>query len=120
MEEKKPYKINIGDVVTINREDYNGHTFYKIPVQKKDNTGSKIIGNKRVTFKGKIDLQDGTLIKIKDMFEDFYMMNKFNAMFTLVILDFEIVEEPKNNQGIDYDPYSFQMNDLSFDETELV
>ena len=117
MEEKKPYKINIGDVVTIERQDYNGYVFYKIPVSKRTKDGV-LNAYKSVRFNTGIELNDKTTIKIKDMFEDFYMANKYNATFTLFISDFEIIKENDYNE-ISYDPYSFQTNDLYFDETEI-
>jgi hypothetical protein len=94
-QEKRPYKIMLGDVVTVARNDYNGHTFYKIYFRKKVQDETTIEGTKNIRFKGDVDIEDGTKIRILDMFEDFYNKDRFNTIWTLVIMDYEIVETEK-------------------------
>lgn len=100
-EEKKKYiryKLVPGEIYTVNRNDYGNHTFYKIQVSKINMDESKDFAYKIVSFSEDVDIQDGTKIRINNGYESFYMKDKFNAIFTVVITDFDVVteEEPAN------------------------
>lgn len=100
-EERKPYKINIGEIYKIKRKDIskNGkdYTFFSIPVKKKNKNGDYINGEKNVLLINGKDIQDGQHIKIIDMFEDFYKKD-YTTIFTLVITEYELVEN-KNDEN---------------------
>lgn len=94
-EEKKPYKINIGETYKVKRKDIvkedQQYTFYTIAVKKKDKDGSFVNGAKNIRFIDRADIQDGQMIKILDMYEDFYKKD-YTTVFTLVITEYELVE----------------------------
>lgn len=99
---KKTYKVNLGDTIVVRRTDVETEgkifSFYYTTVAKKE-YGSTKYYKKILKFKKGISLKDKTTIKINDMFED-AMMNKkdrYNAIWCLVILDFEIIMENDNN-----------------------
>lgn len=95
-EEKRPYKINIGETYTVKRKDItkgeNHYTFFSIPVKKKNKDGQYVHGEKNVRLIDGQDVQDGQKIKILEMFEDFYK-KEYTTIFTLVITEFEIVDQ---------------------------
>lgn len=95
-EEKKKqimYKIMAGSTYTVNRVDYKSHTFYKIPVSKNNLDETTLESYKIISFADDVDIPDGTKIKINSGYESFYMKDKFNAIFTVVVTDFDIVNE---------------------------
>ena len=103
MEDKQPYKINVGEVYKIKRKDIDKgdkhYTFFTIPVKKKDKDGNTVKGEKNVRILGGDDIENGQQIKILDMFEDFYKKD-YTTIFTLVITEYELIydeEEEKEN-----------------------
>ena len=94
IEERKPYKINIGETYKIKRKDISKgdkqYTFFSIAVKKKNKNGDTIEGNKNVRLVDSENIQDGQSIKILDMFEDFYKKD-YTTIFTLVITKYELV-----------------------------
>ena len=100
IDEKKPYKINIGETYKINRRDITKgdkqYTFFSIPVKKKNKDGNTVEGSKNIRILNGDDLQDGQSIKILDMFEDFYKKD-YTTIFTLVITEYELVETKEEN-----------------------
>ena len=106
---KRPYKIMLGDIVTVYRNDYNGKTFYKLVCNKKLYDNTTIVGNKPIRFKAGVDLPHGTRIRILDMFEDFYNKDLYNTIWSLFINEFEIVDEKDS-----FEQYS---QTLQFNET---
>lgn len=107
------YKIIAGREYTVQRQDYNGKTYYKIPVKKNHQDGTEEFGLKQVRFKKDVELQDKTKIKILNGFEDFYQKDKYNTIFTLVITEFEITEQPAEVVNQAYD--DFNSNDSDWD-----
>lgn len=103
IEEKQPYKINIGETYKIKRKDITKgdkqYTFFSITVKKKNKNGDTIEGSKNVRLVDGDNIQDGQFIKILDMFEDFYKKD-YTTIFTLVITEYELVntsEEEKES-----------------------
>lgn len=101
IEERQPYKINIGEVYKVKRKDITKgekhYTFFSIPVKKKNKDGDRIIGEKNVTLINGKEIQDGQFIKILDMFEDFYKKD-YTTIFTLVITEYELID-PKQDEA---------------------
>lgn len=98
---KRHYKIELGDTIRIKRTDFNGYTFYKVALPKKRANGNVEYFDKTITFPQGTDLPDGTLIIIKDFYEDVYLgrVDKFNPIWTLRILDYEVTDkEPINSE----------------------
>lgn len=95
MEERQPYKINIGEVYKIKRKDINkngkNYTFFSIPVKKRNKDGNVVYGEKNVSLVGGKDIQNEQYIKIIDMFEDFYKKD-YTTIFTLVITEYELID----------------------------
>lgn len=104
-EEKKKqimYKLMAGSVYTVKRVDYGNHTFYKIPVSKINLDKTTLESYKMISFAdSEVDIEDGTKIRINAGYESFYMKDKFNAIFTVVITDFDIVTETTEEEYID-------------------
>ena len=88
-----PYKIMPNDEVMIFRNEYGGNVFYKTRITKKHYDDTKSYFYKNVRFKKGIDLEDRTIIKIIDMFEDVRenKNDKYNAIWELVVTEFEII-----------------------------
>lgn len=104
----RPYKIMIGDVVTIYRSDYKGKAYYKICKTKKNMDDTFTYGSKNVTFPKDVELENETRIRILDMYEDFYQKDKYTTIWTLFIKDFEIVDEIQA-----YGDYNLAIEDFS-------
>ena len=64
MPKDRPFKIMIGDTINVERNDFNGMTFYKAKVSK-NNNGTKLYGYKPIRFKKDISLENGTRIITK-------------------------------------------------------
>ena len=104
-EETKPkrhYKIEAGDKIKIKRSQYKDFVFYKTAILKKNQDGLIEYYDKILNFPKDTDLADGTTIIIKDFFEDCYIgkADKYNAIWTIRVLDYEIVEETSNEESI--------------------
>lgn len=131
MEENKPkrhYKIEPGDNLVVYRQDINGISYYKAMVTKTNQDGTKSRFYKEIRFKKGVAVANKTMIKVNDFFEDVRQnpRDKYNPIFSLVILDFEIVENPfdkssaisnyNNNQNNEIDDSYFA--DVANEEIE--
>lgn len=99
MEENKPkrhYKIEPGDNLVVYRQDINGISYYKAMVTKTNQDGTKSRFYKEIRFKKGVAVANKTMIKVNDFFEDVRQnpRDKYNPIFSLVILDFNIMENP--------------------------
>ena len=132
MEENKPkrhYKVEPGDNLVIYRQDINGISYYKAMVTKTNQDGTKSRFYKELRFKKGVEIANKTMIKVNDFFEDIRQnpRDKYNPIFSLVILDFEIVENPfdkttaisnyNNNQNNEIDDSYFA--DVANQEEEI-
>lgn len=102
-EEVKPkryYKIEPGDKVKIKRTDFNGYTFYKVPLTKKNKNGVKETYEKTVVFPKDTDIPDGSYVRIKDFYEDMYFgkVDKYNPIWTIRVLDYELLGDEINEE----------------------
>lgn len=100
------YKIVEGKIYTINRQDHNGKAFYKITVKKKNKDGTTTYGNKNIFFRKDVELQDKTKIKINKAMEDFWNKDKYTTIFSLVVLDFEVVSQPEEAINKAYEDFN--------------
>lgn len=93
----KPYRINIGDTIKVNRQDITyknkNYTFYSTTVSIRSIQGETIPYKKEINFKLGVELQDGTYIKINNMRENARMNKKdrYEPIWLLCIYDFDIV-----------------------------
>ena len=118
MQEKRPYKIMIGDNIIVYRNDVNGNAYYKAMLTKTKQDGTKARFYKDLRFRNGVNLQNKTMIKINNMFEDVREnpKDKFNPIFSLVILDFEVVENPfDKNTAIN--TYNSEINKEEIDDS---
>lgn len=97
-EETKPkryYKIEVGDIITINRNSVRGFVFYKTPIWKKHSDGTEKYLYKQISFDPNVELEDNTKILVKDFYEDMYMKknDKYTTIWTVHITDFDIVSD---------------------------
>lgn len=80
----KPYMIF--------KNDYNGYTFYKLGLSKKDKTGAWINGYIRCQFNKGISLENQTKIYLKKAWLSFYIKEK-DTVPCIFIQEFETVDE---------------------------
>ena len=103
------HKVQAGFKYFVNRSEYNGKVFYKIPVEQKLQDGQKIKAYIQVRFKDDVDLPDGSRIQIKKAIENFYFRKedtrKYNPIFYYQILEFDNIGEVVQ-----------EYNDATFDE----
>lgn len=118
MEEKKNkryYRIEVGDRIVVNRQEFGDKVFYKTFIKKKFQDGTVLYFGKNLFFKDEVDLADGTTIIVKDFYEDPRTIknSKFNTNWVLVIIDFEI-DEDSNNAYVEYNKskQDFDINEL--------
>lgn len=92
----RPYKIMLGDSIIVYRTEYNNNVYYKTMITKKKQDNTKERFYKEIRFRKGVNLPNKSMIKIKNMFEDVRNNPKdaYNPIFSLVILDFDIVENP--------------------------
>lgn len=125
---RKPYKIQIGDIIKIHREKKtkNGRSymFYKTYVEKNNYDGTTILGEKIIRFKTGVEVKNNALILVKDMFEDFWKdpREKFKpTIWSIFILDFELVEKgtddtPQDERNLN--EYNKKISEINMDDIE--
>lgn len=100
MEEEKPsrhYKIEVGDIITVRRQNVREHVFYKTSFRKTNFDGTISWYDKNLFFPKGTDIPDNTKIIVKDFFEDARPIkdNRFVTNWTLFIKDWEVVADEK-------------------------
>lgn len=118
--EKKPYKLNMGDIITVYREDveWKGKklrffkTYYNLGNEKYFKT---------LYFKKGIadELENNTKIRILDFFETARHIDKFRDEWNIMILDYEVVEMLSNavdeyEKQIENSDYEINDEDILF------
>jgi len=110
------YKIKAGKEYIVRRQDYNGNVFYKIFINQKQYDGTTVQLFKVVKFKGNPDIKDFTKILIKKFIENGYYSTKdtkhYNPQWSLMILDWEIVEQSQNEVNDAFNQYDNTNNDM--------
>ena len=108
---RKHYKIELGDVITVFKQEAGTHTFYKTPISKKNYDGTTSYYNKRLWFKRGVDIPNNSKIKIIDFFEEIRenASDKYNPIFGLFILDYEIID--KSNVSESINAYNMQISE---------
>ena len=123
-EVKRPYKIMIGDTITVNRKDVREYTFYSTSVRQKLQDGTEIHLEKKLSFPKDTDIPDGTQIKIIDMFENGYKpRNSYDVQWSLFIAEYEIVnidsgafdEYNQSKEGFDINELDGSQGDYDVD-----
>jgi hypothetical protein len=96
----RPYKVMEGDKIVVRRKDIIGkngepYSFYSTNLQVKVGE-KKYAFKKELGFRKGVSLDDGTMIKVVEMFEKarFNPNDKYYPMWGLFINEFEICEEP--------------------------
>ena len=99
-EEKKEYivhKVNAGYKYTVYRQDHNDVAYYKIGVQKTLQDGQKQWDYIPVQFKKGVELENKTVIRIKQAFENLKYaaadIKHWNPILTIFIIDFETISD---------------------------
>ena len=114
-EVKRPYKIMLGDTITVNRKDVREYTFYSTSVRQKLQDGTEIHLEKKLSFPKDTDIPDGTQIKIIDMFENGYKpKNSYDVQWSLFIAEYEIV----NIDSGAFDEYNQSKKDFDINELD--
>lgn len=112
---KRPYKIMLGDTITVNRKDVREYTFYTTTVRQKFQDGTETHLEKKLTFPKGTDIPDGTQIKIIDMFENGYKpKNSYDVQWSLFIAEYEIV----NINSEVFDEYNQSKEDFDINELD--
>lgn len=113
-EVKRPYKIMLGDTITVNRKDVREYTFYTANIKQKMQDGTDMILEKRLNFPKGTEIQNGEKIKILDMFENGYKpKNSYDVVWSLFIKEYEVI--PEENV---FDDYNQSKEDFNIDELE--
>lgn len=117
-EQKRHYKVEAGDVVTVKRQDYGQYTFYKVSLQQKMYDGTKKYFDKNIAFAKGVDIPDKTQIRIKDFFETIRENPKdaYNPIFGLFIKEYEVVEESKADA---LNEFNDMMSEIEVKEEEV-
>lgn len=114
-EVKRPYKIMLGDIITVNRKDVREYTFYTTTVKQKFQDGTETHLEKKLTFPKGTDIPNGTQIKIIDMFENGYKpKNSYEVQWSLFIAEYEIVYATSEV----YDEYNQSKEDFDINELD--
>lgn len=85
-------EITESHLLKVFRKDYEGRTYYKVGISKKDQNGNYINGYLDVRFKKDVELEDRANIYIKKAWIDFYLKDKKTIPY-IFISEFEAVEE---------------------------
>ena len=117
--EKKPYKINIGDTITVYREDveWKGKplSFFKSYFNIGNEKYCKVLYFK----KGIADrLENKTKIRLLDFFETARHVDKFRDEWNIMILDYEVVELTGN--AIDEYEKQIQENEYEINDDDIL
>lgn len=114
-EHRRHYKINPGDKILVERTDYAGYIFYKTPIRNRNRSGHMDTFYKTLIFPKGTQVENGTTIIVKDFFEGVYMgRDKYNAVWTLVITDYEEYEETSNGEAIRNYLDNVEDNDINY------
>ncbi len=115
----RPYRIMEGDKIIVRRRDIIGkngepYMFYSTNLQMKVGE-KKYAFKKELNFRKDVSLDDGTMIKVVDMFERarFNPNDKYYPIWGLFINEFEICEEPNylEQQQANIDTYQGNNDD---------
>lgn len=114
------YKVKCGVPVLIYRQVYGEYVYYKIPVRKKGKDGNTLNGYKSVRF---INCEppdaDKCMIIIHSLFEDYWYKSndKFNAIFTIVVTDYEYYQ---NEERIKFEAIGDYYDEKNIDDDHFV
>lgn len=116
------YKIKCGKEYTLQRQDFNGKSYYSISVSKKKYDGTVEFAKKMIKFvdlekKGlETDFKDKTIIKFNNFFEDWYYAKtdtkKYNPIYIIVATDWTVIRDAQEVS----EAYE---NFMSVEDTEL-
>lgn len=114
--EKISYLFNTNFNYTVNSKINGGKTFYKIPIKKKNYDGQELQANMPVRFAKCEPVPSGTVIRIKNAMEDWYINPKdtWNIVPVLVIFDYEIVKT--SDYAAEQAIQNFNNSDTSYDD----
>lgn len=115
---ERHYKVEVGDTIIVYKSEILNNVYYKTMITKKNQDGTKTRFYKDLKFRSGVNLENKTAIKINSMFEDVRPnpKDKYNPIYFLVILDFEIVENPfDKNDAIK--TYNNEVNDKEVDDS---
>lgn len=116
-QEEKPrrhYAIEIGDEIIVYRDDIISgefqYTFYHTKVTRLYQSGKKMDFKLELSFKGEVDIEDKTLIKVLDLREDARLdkKNKYYPIWKYWILDYEVVREASAYRTEQHEIESYQ------------
>ena len=87
--------------VKIFKKDFNGKTYYKIGLSKKDKDGNYINGYVDAVFRKDVDVDDSKKIYIKNAWLDFYKTKDNKTVVNVFINKFDyvgdVIEETKTD-----------------------
>lgn len=95
------------------KNEYNGKTYYRLKLARKDEQGNWVNGYINCRFKKDVVLDDKTHIEIKDAWLDFYLKDKITYPF-IFINDFVKTDAEKQEQKID--PFLEMANEIELDD----
>ena len=114
--EDNGYKIQIGREYEVEKTEYSGKNYYKIKFTRRQQNGDILEGYKNVKFYSQTldnDIPDHAIVIPKTMFEDFYYskgdIRHYNAIWIVVITDWEIKENEKYNTVEAYSDFNSEL-----------
>lgn len=113
-EEKRRYKINVGDVFMVFKSEKTRYPSYKFSIKNKNYDGTEEYFYKEIRFKKDVDIPNKTKIKVKDFFEIVRENpnDKYNPIWGLFITDFEIVAQDTNSAFKEYREETNSVEDI--------
>lgn len=107
------YKIDTTHSYKIWCQEYGGVKYYKIQIQKKNYDGTKTNFYKQVRFAKCTPPEDGEIIKIKKGFEDVRenKNDKYNPIWEVVILDYELENNDIVREQQAYETYQERLSE---------
>ena len=91
--------------VKVFKSNYEGKTYYKIGLSKKDQNGNYMNGYLDAHFRKDAEIDDSKKIYIQDAWLDFYTKDKATKLF-IFINKFEYVSDVIKNENAESDPFA--------------
>lgn len=101
--------------VKIFKNEYQGYTFYKVGLSKKDKNGNYINGSMDCNFRKDTEVDDSKKIYIQEGWLDFYIKDKITHPY-IFINKFEYVSDVVKNDKVEKDPFAEFGTELTDDD----
>lgn len=104
--------------VKVFKNEYEGKTYYKIGLSKKDQEGKYMNGYLDARFRKDAEIDDSKKIYIQEAWLDFYLKDKITKPF-IFINKFEYVADVIKDETIEKDPFAEFGEEVQLTEDDL-